>query len=66
MSAGSSCHNVFVWDVPSRRLLYKLPGHLGTVNEVAFHPTVGEAQVGEAQVVVGEALWGARTGLVLL
>lgn len=38
VSAGSSCHNVFVWDADSRRLLYKLPGHLGTVNEVAFHP----------------------------
>jgi Prp8 binding protein len=38
VSAGSSCANVFVWDVDSRRVLYKLPGHGGTVGEVAFHP----------------------------
>eukprot|EP00982_Pelagococcus_subviridis_P011038 31052-Pelagococcus_subviridis.AAC.3 len=38
VSAGSSCANVFVWDVDSRRVVYKLPGHGGTVGEVAFHP----------------------------
>lgn len=29
---------VYVWDTTSRRILYKLPGHAGSVNEVAFHP----------------------------
>ena len=29
--------NVYVWDVESQRLLYKLPGHLGSVNDVDFH-----------------------------
>ena len=38
VSAGSSCRNVHVWDVASGRALYKLPGHLGTVHDVAFHP----------------------------
>lgn len=38
VAAGSACRNVFVWDVHSRRLLYKLPGHLASVNEVQFHP----------------------------
>jgi len=27
-----------VWDTTSRRILYKLPGHAGSVNELAFHP----------------------------
>ena len=27
-----------IWDVNTRRLLYKLPGHKGSVNDVAFHP----------------------------
>jgi Prp8 binding protein len=56
VSAGSSCHNVFVWDVPSRRLLYKLPGHLGTVNEVAFHPSepiIGSAGA-DRKIFLGE------------
>ena len=38
LSAGSSCRNVIVWDTHSRRVLYKLPGHQGSVNEVQFHP----------------------------
>lgn len=29
---------VYVWDTTSRRILYKLPGHAGSINEVAFHP----------------------------
>lgn len=33
-----SCRFVYVWDTTSRRILYKLPGHAGSVNEVAFHP----------------------------
>ncbi|KAA0196321.1 hypothetical protein HAZT_HAZT004947 [Hyalella azteca] len=38
VGAGSSDRHVHVWDTTSRALLYKLPGHNGTVNEVAFHP----------------------------
>ena len=29
---------VYVWDVNSRSLQYKLPGHMGSVNEVQFYP----------------------------
>ena len=29
---------VYVWDTVTQRILYKLPGHLGTVNDVDFHP----------------------------
>lgn len=38
MTAGSSDRSVYIWDASSRKLLYKLPGHNGSVNEVAFHP----------------------------
>ena len=27
-----------VWDTTSRKILYRLPGHNGSVNEVVFHP----------------------------
>lgn len=39
VSAGSSDRFVYVWDVSSRRILYKLPGHNGSVNDLDFHPT---------------------------
>lgn len=34
----SCCRFVYVWDTNSRRILYKLPGHDGSVNDVDFHP----------------------------
>ena len=36
--AGSGDRTVVVWDVRSGKLLYKLPGHKGTVNDVRFTP----------------------------
>ncbi|EPZ32122.1 wd-repeat protein [Rozella allomycis CSF55] len=38
VACGSADRTVLVWDVPSRKILYKLPGHKGCVNEVDFHP----------------------------
>jgi Prp8 binding protein len=38
VSAGSADRYVYIWDTTSRRILYKLPGHQGSVNEVEFHP----------------------------
>jgi len=38
VAAGSGDRLVYVWDTTSRRVLYKLPGHTGSVNEVDFHP----------------------------
>ncbi|XP_038051991.1 U5 small nuclear ribonucleoprotein 40 kDa protein-like [Patiria miniata] len=38
IAAGSADRFVYVWDTTSRRILYKLPGHAGSVNDVAFHP----------------------------
>ncbi|XP_061389749.1 U5 small nuclear ribonucleoprotein 40 kDa protein [Musca vetustissima] len=36
ISAGSADRYVYVWDTTSRRILYKLPGHNGSVNDVDF------------------------------
>jgi len=38
IAAGSGDKFVYIWDVINEKLLYKLPGHKGSVNEVAFHP----------------------------
>jgi len=38
ITAGSSDRFVYIWDTTSRRVLYKLPGHNGSVNDVDFHP----------------------------
>ncbi|XP_070533221.1 U5 small nuclear ribonucleoprotein 40 kDa protein-like [Ptychodera flava] len=38
IAAGSADRFVYVWDTTSRRILYKLPGHSGSVNDVDFHP----------------------------
>ena len=38
IAAGSGDRSVVVWDVDSKKLLYKLPGHKGTVNDVRFRP----------------------------
>lgn len=29
---------VCIWDVKGEKLLYRLPGHSGSVNEAVFHP----------------------------
>jgi len=39
VSAGSSDTYVYIWDTKTSRILYKLPGHKGSVNDVDFHPT---------------------------
>ena len=38
-AAGAGDCTVVIWDVKSGRILYKLPGHRGTVNDVSWHPT---------------------------
>jgi len=38
VAAGSADMCVYVWDVDKGKLAYKLPGHKGAVNDVAFHP----------------------------
>jgi len=39
ISAGSADRFVYIWETHSGRILYKLPGHSGCVNDVDFHPT---------------------------
>jgi len=41
ISGGSSDGFVYITDAATKRILYKLPGHAGSVNEVDFHPTEG-------------------------
>lgn len=38
VSAGSADRFVYIWNANDGRIVYKLSGHLGSVNEVAFHP----------------------------
>ncbi|KAI8851879.1 CG3436-like protein [Chytridium lagenaria] len=38
IAAGSADRSVVVWDVSTRRIVYKLPGHKGCVTEVDWHP----------------------------
>lgn len=38
VAAGSGDRFVYIWEVLPRRILYKLPGHDGGVNDVAFSP----------------------------
>lgn len=37
VSAGSADRFVYIWDTTTRKIMYKLPGHLGSVNDVDFH-----------------------------
>jgi len=38
VAVGGADRMVCIWDVESARILYKLPGHKGTVTAVDFHP----------------------------
>ncbi|TGZ77683.1 WD40 repeat-like protein [Ascodesmis nigricans] len=42
IAAGSGDGTVVVWETDSRKMLYKLPGHRGTVNDARFSPNVNE------------------------
>jgi Prp8 binding protein len=38
VASGSADRYVYIWDAETGNLRYHLPGHTGSVNEVAFHP----------------------------
>jgi Prp8 binding protein len=38
LSAGSADKYLYIWDFEDGKIAYKLPGHLGSINDVAFHP----------------------------
>lgn len=42
IGAGSGDGSVVVWEVETKKLLYKLPGHRGTVNDMRFSPNAQE------------------------
>ncbi|KAI4456008.1 u5 small nuclear ribonucleoprotein 40 kda protein [Holotrichia oblita] len=56
VSAGSADRFVYIWDTTSRRILYKLPGHNGSVNDVDFHPNESIIMSGSSdkQIYLGE------------
>jgi Prp8 binding protein len=39
IGAGSADRSVVIWEVTSGKVEYKLPGHTGSVNDVAFSPS---------------------------
>lgn len=56
VAAGSADRFLYIWDTTSRRVLYKLPGHNGSVNDVHFHrsePIVLSAS-SDKQIYLGE------------
>lgn len=56
VSCGSSDRYVNIWNVTTNELLYKLPGHTGSVNSTHFHPTqpiIASAST-DRQIYVGE------------
>lgn len=56
VTAGSSDCMVNIWDTTTRWIVYKLPGHTGSVNECAFHPRepiVGSCS-SDKQIYLGE------------
>ena len=56
VSAGSADRFVYIWDTNTRKIMYKLPGHLGSVNDVDFHkvePIILSAS-SDKQIYLGE------------
>lgn len=51
IAAGSGDRSVVVWETSSGKLLYKLPGHKGTVNDVRFTP--GEEPISKCTLILG-------------
>lgn len=54
MSSGSSDRFHYIWDTTSRRILYKLPGHNGSVNDIDFHP---KEPIGTSRIIRKGALY---------
>ncbi|OQR93216.1 WD domain-containing protein [Achlya hypogyna] len=46
VGSGSADRYAYIWDSETGELRYQLPGHTGSVNEVAFHPNPNEPIVG--------------------
>ncbi|CAP31132.1 Protein CBG12096 [Caenorhabditis briggsae] len=63
ITSGSANRFAFVWDVKSRACVYKLPGHLGSVNCTDLHPTQAisifrsDSNINEITVQKCKLLW---------
>ncbi|XP_012558462.1 U5 small nuclear ribonucleoprotein 40 kDa protein isoform X1 [Hydra vulgaris] len=60
ISAGSADRFVYVWDTVTKKILYKLPGHNGSVNDVDFHPSepILMSCSSDKQIYLGELFAG--------
>ena len=38
ISAGSADKFLYIWELSTAKLAFKLPGHTGSINDVDFHP----------------------------
>ncbi|EFA09115.1 U5 small nuclear ribonucleoprotein 40 kDa protein [Tribolium castaneum] len=56
VSSGSADRFLYIWDTTSRRIIYKLPGHNGSVNDVDFHPNepIVVSGASDKQIYLGE------------
>lgn len=56
VSAGSGDRFLYIWDTTTRRILYKLPGHSGSINDVDFHPKepIIASGASDKQIYLGE------------
>jgi len=57
VSAGSGDCQVYIWDVALKKVVHKLPGHMGSVNEVVFHPhepIIGSCS-SDKHIIIGKA-----------
>eukprot|EP00049_Salpingoeca_infusionum_P018297 m.356560 g.356560 ORF g.356560 m.356560 type:complete len:353 (-) comp17581_c0_seq1:295-1353(-) len=39
IGSGSANRNLYIWNVSTEKVVYALPGHAGSVNDVDFHPS---------------------------
>lgn len=39
ITAGSSDKFLYIWESETGKIVYKLPGHTGSINDVDFHPS---------------------------
>jgi Prp8 binding protein len=56
VTGGSGDSFVYIWDASTAKLIFKLPGHSGSVNEVSFHPSepiIGSAS-SDKKIYLGE------------
>ncbi|WEW59870.1 hypothetical protein PRK78_005351 [Emydomyces testavorans] len=54
IGAGSGDRSVVIWDTKSGKILYKLPGHKGTVNDVRFAPNDEPIRSSDRTLLLGE------------